>query len=180
MTLLLQRAAHASIEGYNPSHTLEAVNYLIPFGKERALGAIDSFLQNHATTDNYGLFWVLRVLFDIPSNHFPPVLIGRPYPPPPQDAAKLPRFPIVLVEDIPFLVVRGYDLAGLPEPLTSHVEYLRKTGVIRSQILVPPATSYGLAQELLQLWKAAYGEAYTGEILEIIERQILTFGLPLK
>jgi len=175
---LLEKADQASIEDYNPSYIIQAVNSLMPLGKEAALTQIDSFLRNRDGRKNaYGMFWVLRVLFEVPSNHFPPVRIGRPYPPPPPDPAKLPRFPIMIVKDIPLLVVRGYDIGGLPEPVMSHVEYFRKYGVVRGQPLAPPATSDGVEQKFLHLWKTAYGDAYAGEALEAIKMQIVRLGL---
>jgi hypothetical protein len=142
-------------------------------GKERALAQIEAYVKQNSAKDNYGLFWVLRVLFDVPTGQvFPPVQIGQPDIPPPTDAGKLPRFPIVIIRDIPLLVVRGYYLGGLPESVDAHVAYFRTHGVLRARPLTPPSSTEGIESEFLQQWKAAYGDKYTAEVVTTIKAQL--------
>src|SRR5690606_8565868 len=119
VTPVLDQAATMTVEDYNPARVIHAVNALVPLGKEAALDQISSYLKAHGQpAEVQGLFWVLRVLFDVPADRsFPPVRIGQPNIPPPADPGALPRFPILIVRDIPLLVVSGYDLGGLPEPV---------------------------------------------------------------
>jgi hypothetical protein len=163
-----------AVEDYNPAHVMAAVNAMQPLGKEGALEQIVSYLESRnqwqAAT---GLFWVLRVLFEMPAGQrFPPVRIGQPDIPPPTDPEALPRFPIVMVREIPFLAVSGYVLGGLPESLTSHVDTFWIQGIIRKQPLMIPASLEGVEEEFLQVWKAAYGNAYITEALATIKAQI--------
>ncbi len=172
---LLNQVATMPIEDYNPSYVIEAVNALQPLGKKKALEQIDSYLEGRDKGGKYiyGLFWVLRVLFDVPmAIGFPTVRIGQPSIPPPTDSGKLPRFPIVIVRDNPFLVIRGYDLGGLPEQVETHVAYFRTYGILRKQLLNPPVFMDGIEVKFMECWKTAYGDAYAFEALETIKAQI--------
>jgi hypothetical protein len=86
------------------------------------------------------MFLVLRTLFEIPSppGHMPIMRVGAPSPPGPEDRTKIPRFPIYIQDDIPFLVVSWYSLFGQAEDPRKHLKYFREHGVIRSLPLVPP------------------------------------------
>jgi hypothetical protein len=163
MSTTLTQAAKLTVEDYDPMRVVQAVNALQPLGKEAALEQIASYVRRHPDpAESQGLFWVLRVLFDVPAGQaFPPVRLGQPSVPPPADPATMPRFPILLVQDIPFLVVTGYDLAGMPEPVDAHVAHFRSHGVLRSKPLSPSST--GVADELARQWRAAYGDAHAAE-----------------
>ena len=56
----------------------------------------------------------------------------------PENQTIIPRFPIHIQDDIPFLVVSGYSLFGHAEAPESHLNYFREHGVIRRQLIVPP------------------------------------------
>jgi hypothetical protein len=66
------------------------------------------------------------------------MMVGAPSPSEPEDPELLPRFPILLHEDIPLLLVFGYNLAGYPEPVERHVQFFRKQGRVRDKPLLPP------------------------------------------
>jgi hypothetical protein len=130
--------------GYNPRGIIRAVNALQPLGKEKALAAVAEYLRvspwsfgAHAVD---GMFLVLRTLFEIPNppGHMPGMLVGQPSPPGPEDPTKIPRFPIYIQDDIPFLMVSGYSLFGQAEDPRIHLNYFREHGAIRSLPLVPP------------------------------------------
>ena len=167
------RAASMRFTDYDPSKVIEAVNELRVLGKDGALEQVNGYLASHRDDDSYGLFWVLRVLFDVPADPgFPPVSIGQPSIPPPADPATLPRFPIAIVRDVPLLVVDGYTLGGLPQGVEDHVAYFREHGTIREEPLTPPASAEGLEDEFLELWRTAYGEAHTRQALATIGPQL--------
>ena len=176
--MLLDQASTMHFEDYNPVYVIQAVNALQPLGKGKALERIESYLESRdKNKDAYGLFWVLRVLFEVPAKQgFPPARLGKPTIAPPAKPETLPRFPIAMIKDIPFLVIRGYFLRGLPEPVEAHVDYFRAHGSLREQVLAPPASMQDIEEVFLQKWKAAYGNAYTAEALETIKAQIARFG----
>lgn len=127
---------------YNPREVIRAVNLLQPLGKEKSLAAIDEFLRvasHFHDSGREGVFLVLRTLFDVPADpgYMPPMLVGAPTPAEPDGHSLLPRFPIAIEGDIPFLLVEGYSLAGFPEQPESHVAYFRKHGQVRAKPLAP-------------------------------------------
>ncbi|HXY34853.1 MAG TPA: hypothetical protein VEI07_11540 [Planctomycetaceae bacterium] len=141
---------------YNPRPIIRAVNLLQPLGKKKSLAAIDEFLRvsfqftEHDARE--GLFLVLRTLFEVPSvptvfpyniqakpGYMPPICVGAGSPSEPSDNKLLPRFPIAIEGDIPFFLVEGYNLGGVPEPPESHVAYFRKFGTLRARPLSPAA-----------------------------------------
>jgi hypothetical protein len=176
MSTPLQRAAAIGVEDYDPGPVVEAVNELQPLGREGALREIEAQLAGPANgTDNLGLFWVLRVLFEAPE--FAPVRLGQPDIPPPADPAALPRFPIVLARDVPLLVVGGYDLAGLAEPVQAHVDFYRERGEVRARPLAPPEGMDGVEDDFARQWTAAYGERHAEVVLARVRSQIARMPL---
>lgn len=166
----LERAAARGFDDYDPYEAAAAVNELHPLGKEGALAAVE---QAHAGGDAIGLFWVLRVLFDVPDGRFPPVRLGEPTIPPPEDDA-LPRFPIVLVQELPLLVVRGYTLAGLPEDVGVHVDYYRAHGELRPGPLAPGDDAEAILGDFVEIWSSAYGEDHHAEAVARVREQLRT------
>jgi hypothetical protein len=77
-----------------------------------------------------------------------------------------------MIQDIPFLMVKGYDLSGVPERVEGHINYFREYGIIRHQELSPPKQSDGLEAEFLSLWESAYGDLYLREGTSIFKEQL--------
>ena len=162
----LDLAASSDLTSYNPQRTIGAVNALIPLGKDGALAALSNYYRE-ADLDadpRHGLFWILRVLFEIPADpgYHPPVHLGVPSPPEPQDLKKLPRFPIVLIDDIPILTVTSYLLGGLPETVESHLEHFQLSGVIRTTLLRPTIDigDHNSVARFLATYRTRYEDAY--------------------
>jgi|WetSurMetagenome_2_1015567.scaffolds.fasta_scaffold463663_1 hypothetical protein len=170
---VMDKALDMQFEDYDPSYVIQAVNFLQPLGKEKALEQIESCIKSRpGHGDNLGLFWILRVLFDMPNGmDFLPVRLGSPSIPPPPDPGKIPRFPIMMIREIPLLIVSGYFLGGLPETVDVHVAYFRTHGIIRHKPLLPPQTMSGLENEFLEKWRDAYEDRYLPEVLETIRVQ---------
>lgn len=149
----LDRASSSDFAEYDPSAVIDAVNGLVRLGGDDALGALDAYVAAAGLDDDphRGLFLVLRVAFD--ADEHPPMRIGAPVPPPPPDAP--PRFPILLVHDVPLLLVTGYTLGGLAEQVTAHLDYYRAHGTLRAEPLQPPAAvDYA---DVERAFEAAYG-----------------------
>ncbi len=160
----LELAATMDFQNYRPRLVVDAVNELLPLGRDGALERI----ERH---DGVGLFWVLRVLFDPP---LPEVRIGRPTTPPPDDPDALPRFPIVLALDVPFLVVRGYDLGGKAEPVSAHVAWLREQGILRDGPLRPASDPEAVREAFEAAWRAAYRSEHLDVVLPLVDRQLIS------
>lgn len=137
----------------DPLPLIQAVNALQRLGKARALAVLDEYLRVSSWLDDpgrEGTFLVMRTLFEVPDDpgHLPPMFVGAPAPAAPADPRALPRFPLVIVEDVPFRVVYGYMLAGHPEQPEQHLEWFRRNGVIRERPLAPPAEPLALVETL--------------------------------
>lgn len=169
----LELAAHMSFQDYRPGLVAGAVNELQPLGKDAALARIERQARGGRAT---GLFWVLRVLFDPPAAEpCPPVMLGRPTTPPPEDPAALPRFPIVVACDAPFLVIQDYALGGKAEPVQTHIDWFRKHGQLRDAPLQPPSDGDGVRDEFASVWRAAYGDAHLDAVMPLVDRQLTSF-----
>ncbi|MFN0054307.1 MAG: hypothetical protein ACKV0T_19195, partial [Planctomycetales bacterium] len=139
--------SYNQIEKYNPRKVIRAVNLLQPLGKEKALVAIDEFLRVTSSwhdESREGMFLVLRTLFEVPDDpgYMPTMNVGAPHPVMPKDPKLLPRFPIALEGDIPFLLVEGYSLFGEGEHPEQHVEYFRQHGKLRAKPLQPAGNPF--------------------------------------
>lgn len=169
----LDKAAKMRFEDYNPETVIEAVNALQPQGKQKALESIKTYLgHKEASNDALGLFWVLRVLFEVPPEQgFPPVRLGQPDISPPSSPQALPRFPIVVIHDVPLLVIRGYVLGGFPEPVDAHLAYFQAHGTIRNAPLVPLRSRDGVTQEFTRLWSSVYGTK-PPDVRELVGAQV--------
>lgn len=141
------------VAGYNdPLHLIRVVNYLQPQGKEKALAIIGEYARiSNPAVDTTWVFLLLRTLFDIPNppGWMPEMYIGAMSPQPPKDRSRIPRFPLIIMEDIPFSALWGVMLAGEAEPVSIHVEYFRKHGTLRAKRLHPPDDPFLAFKELL-------------------------------
>jgi len=168
---LLQRASSSDFASYDPGAVIDAVNALVPLGKDRALDAVDGFLAQRdlARDPSNGLFLVLRVAFD--ADPHPPMMLGGSRPAPPASPAALPRFPIAIVDDVPVMLVASYMLRGLAEPVTSHITYYRYHGTLRAAPLAPVRGPDRMAGYEAQ-YQAAYHAAPSDAERELVRGQL--------
>lgn len=172
MNALLNKVLNTPVEAYDPKDVMVAVNTLLPLGKAKVLEEITAALSP-AKPSTPGAFWILRVLFDLPPEEFfPLVKIGQPDIPPPEVSDLIPRFPIAIIRDIPFLVIKRYDLSGMPEPVDGHMTYFREYGILKHRELFPPKQPDGIEDEFLELWHAAYGDKYIRDATATFKEQL--------
>jgi hypothetical protein len=162
LRLIDRMPSYNSGHAYDPSVVIRVANALHPLGKDKALAVVQEYTRvaDWETPAPEGLFLVLRVLFDVPADpgHLPVMYVGAPGPAPPEDLTLLPRFPILLVDDIPLLLVSGYSLAGQAERVESHVEQLRDRGRWRAQPLTPTNNPFRSLAGYEQAYRLAYGQ----------------------
>jgi hypothetical protein len=132
-----------AVPSYNatldPARLIQAVNALQPLGKERALAVVDEYLRVASFLDNPGrdgVFLVMRALFDVPATGMPSMMVGMPTRSP-KDRVLLPRFPLVIVGDVPLQLAGGYMLSGEAELPEQDVAWFRAHGVLRTKPLAP-------------------------------------------
>lgn len=172
---ILERASSSDFAKYRPGPVVDAVNALLPLGKDGALAAFDRFLaaKDLDADPHEGLFVVLRVLFEVDGNSHPPMRLGGSMPDIPLTPSSLPRFPIVLIDDLPLLLVSGYVLGGEVEPLSVHLDHFRRHGTLRARPLAPPAMAPAARMaKLEQLYRAAYQRDLSGSEREHLLAQL--------
>jgi hypothetical protein len=148
---------------FNPVLLLRAVNALHPLGKEQALKALwaydrlahdlSSVDRRKYHVDEYRILPIVHLLFESPIGSKPGFVLGAGDVAPPKGEA-WPLFPIVLVQDVPFMMVSGYVLSGIPQQAADHLR--RDLGPLRSAPLSPKGTALEAADELTEseAWKA--------------------------
>jgi len=122
----------------DPARLIQAVNALQRLGKARALAAVDEYLRVSSPFDDdgrEGVFLLMRALFDVPPGGMPVMAVGAAATP--TDPKALPRFPLVLVDDVPLKLVSGYVVGGMPERPETDVAAFRKVGTLRAHPLAP-------------------------------------------
>lgn len=138
---------------YDPLWVIRSVNMLIPLGIDKVCFAIEQYgrvLGGYVYGDQ-DLFWALRTLFEPPDppGFMPVPMIGAIYPTPPKDLRKSPRFPMEIVDDVPFNLLRGVSMAGVPESPFWALSYYRKYK-LRTNPLVPPNDPFLAYEKLLK------------------------------
>lgn len=173
---LIDTLPRCSGEEYSPLPVIRVVNSLHGLGKEKALAVIDEYLRlaSHFHSDaREGLFLVLRVLFELPKDGaMPTMFIGQPDPEGPKEKKTLPRFPVVLVGDVPLFVVNGYRLAGRAQQVEAHVKHFRKNGKLRGNALQPSLEPWTLPQKI-ENWTGDEGTFMA--VQQRVQKQILKF-----
>jgi hypothetical protein len=137
----------------NPIGLVRAVNHLQSLGKSKAVSEMREFLRiardsngterdpaNIDTSDYQCIFLIVRLLFEPEdaSEHLPPMHIGGMSPSPAKaDEPLWPLFPLAIQDDIPFVLIDGAALLGLPESPSVHVDWAEKHGRLREKLLRP-------------------------------------------
>lgn len=138
---------------YLPGKVIEVVNTLQPMAKDKALDVIDEYLRivpGHDVERRQRVASVLRILFEVPPRPatMQPLAFGEAEPAEPEDLLALPRFPLVLIDDVPLLVITGYSLAGEGEDIEVHVRHCRKYGRVRQALLRPTDQPFALLSRI--------------------------------
>jgi hypothetical protein len=118
---------------------------------ELFLHGAEEYVRIGAVMDDSNMFAVLRTLFEVPDppGYLEPPMLGAPIPEMPTDLRRVPRFPIAIQDDIPFLITMGYSLFGKPEtPQWRAIPYFREHGVMRSKPLVPTTRPFDAIDRL--------------------------------
>ena len=136
---------------FDPVPLIRAVNTLLPLGKEKALKALRAYYRlardaspeevHKHSLDESRILPILLLLFD----GMPGYRLGA------GDVDV--ETPVVLVQDLPFMLVAGYALDGRPPDPADYLQ--RATGALRAAPLAPRALPMDAAEELTRtaLWK---------------------------
>lgn len=127
---------HGPVGGVEPLQIIRVANTLQPLGTVAAQSVLREYCRVHERIDDTWLFWLERVLF-VPKDQnfvFKPPALGLYWQP--SNLKEWPTFPVLLIQDVPYIEFHGADLSGLPELYSpdTNGKYLK----IRPSLLRPP------------------------------------------
>jgi hypothetical protein len=139
---LLTLMAHGEDSNrWDPAWSIKVVNELQALGKRKALATIEEFgrvLPFYQCPDEVIL--VLLILFDVPKDtgYMPAPPAGMA---PPKERKRIPRFPILILGDVPLNLCSGHAFFGGTgsdkEDLLRQIAFFRDHGEIRAKPLQP-------------------------------------------
>jgi hypothetical protein len=86
--------------------------------------------------------------------------LGSITPEPPKDLSTFPRFPFVLVDDVPLDLTTGIFLAGFAEQPSMHFDELLKTCSLRGSALHPTDRPWEVLDDVQKLPAWVFGKTY--------------------
>lgn len=151
------------------------VNHLRCAGKDEAIRLLAEFDEVTDGRFNNELILICRCMFEN-LNSWKPICFGEPVPKVNSEAVKkFPDFPLAFSDGIPFLLVRGYNLAGKGDNLSEYLVHCKQLHFRESDL---PTSGYKEAtlhlierKEFQQLYESA---ATTEEMIELIQKQAIT------
>jgi hypothetical protein len=152
-----------SISGgdYAPDKTLYAANILIKMGesdaymilkseaKKKIGGGIIS-VDTQIRDERIAILCTLLYRTESPKPLRPPMFGGPDMPYWSMKHVDWPCFPLAISDGVPFLLVSGYDLGGVPESGSAYLKYCKKNGTFRTKAYkIPPRQKAEKALEKL-------------------------------
>lgn len=126
---------------FDPSRIIRAVNALHSLGEESARSVIQEYFRITPRCDfksRESVYLMLRVLYDPPneSKCFPVLALGSPHPYF-ESKESIQRFPLVIANDIPLLVIDGYSRYGLLPDADEVLQWYAEHCEMRKRPLAP-------------------------------------------
>lgn len=133
-------------DSVDPLRLIQVSNALRPLGKAKALALLVEYSYIGDWRDTDWLFWVVRVLFNSkrPGGVFRLPALGAPTAEPPQDLRQWPKYPLLIIDDVPVSLWQGAMLAGYPEQFESYVDSESKNWSLEEKKLRPPSDPFSI------------------------------------
>jgi hypothetical protein len=149
---------------FDPRKLIRAVNTLQPLGTDKAISVIAEYLRikDAHSRRRQGVHLLLRALFDLPkgSGFIPTMRIGAPDTGMPAEPGQYPYFPLLIVDDVPFMLVGGYRLGGSPQSPESDLDFFVENCEVRSKPLRPRVDLEGLLDRAMKIAGNLEGDRY--------------------
>jgi hypothetical protein len=159
---------------FQPRYAIEAINALQPLGKEVGLAVLWEYLHVRIAgwyDNDLGIILVIRGLFEVPPapghisapqpastdadplrvvypGYFRPPALG--VVPDPKNPTEFPRFPLLIIDDIPLVDASTCEMGGVPESAEMQLGYLEHSAGWRTHQLVPTNDPFGTLDKLPQ------------------------------
>jgi hypothetical protein len=167
----LKHAPEIYGDTYQCGEIVQTVNQLRKLGKEKCLTALRKYVVS--AENNETVLIVCRLMFVNPKGWEPPHL-GSSNPKINAKVAKqFPLFPIAISNGVPFLLIRGYDIGGVPEQATKCLKLCEGLSLIEKDY---PLTGYEkAARDLVQMdaFRLLYEPRYDAENSRGMARMIM-------
>lgn len=128
---------------YSPSALLQSANKLLSLGDAKAYRVLRSCAswKGYDLPSDERVILLCRMLY-VPRRgaYLRPPRLGVPVYLPQESMPheKWPHFPLVFSEGIPFLLIDGYAVYGIPESSRKYLEYCRENGIFRRTLFNIP------------------------------------------
>lgn len=164
------RSTHSGTQqhDFDPLALIRVVNTLQPAGTKKALAALEEYYRVSGQHSHSVLF-IFRILFDVPDDpgYLPPFIHGRDDREP-LDRKRVPRYPMVLIYDVPLLMYSTIGEGSLITvsseiypPARKLLEETRKQRIkVRTKPLRPPDNPLDLLERFEQSPQWLYGGDY--------------------
>ena len=164
---LIHQSPSPASAGFDPFALIAAVNGLHSLGKTEALRVLKAYcdlatagdqdMRFKYDLDEQRIFLILRLLF-VPkdgTSEMPPLNIGGRVPPLRVGANAWPLFPLAVQGNIPFFMIDGHILAGVPESPLVHLEYCKNKCILRPDLLMPISSADEAVRQMVESerWK---------------------------
>ena len=144
---------------FDPLLTVRAVNAVLSLPAETRAAAVREYFR----VGGQGSIGFVRMLFDLPDvpGYMPMPSIGDVTPAPPRDLSTFPRFPFVLVDDVPVDATASVALTGLPEPPSMHFGTLSMICRMRETPLRPTDRPWEVLEDFQESPAWLFGTTYS-------------------
>ena len=136
---LFERVPIVDGANYCPALMIECANQCLNENKELLFRSLIKYSESLSTEEQRKIFVFLRVIFELPNDepYFPAAPIGQPSFGLPEKPELFPRFPILVMSDIPFLLSHSYTLIGYPARAEPEIKRFFKNYELRQRCFEP-------------------------------------------
>lgn len=160
-------------DGDDPRWLIRTANALIPLGKERAFSVIR---EAEALGSGGNLHWLIRTVCEVPTppGYLRVPMIGAISPSPPADLTTNPRFPVVILNDIPFVIPTGVTLSGVAERASWYLDEEGPKLQLRTSLLHPPDDPFVSCKALIADKRWLSGSDGLDQVLRLVRNAMPT------
>jgi hypothetical protein len=148
---------------------VQAVNNLRRIGKARSLAALRDYLDHGVGSEKVVV--ICRLLFVNPTGWKPPAF-GRLIPTINEEAKKsFPLFPIALSNDVPLLVIEGYQIEGVGEIAIDCLKLCEGLALVKKDYPLKGHAEAAAGLVKTEMFRKLYKETDLPDMVKMIQNQ---------